>query len=103
MDPLSAISLASTIINFVEYSLKAVEVCREIRDDAEAATRRNKELEEVARDVRGFTTELECRKQDVPEAISKVALKCTEAAQELLKVKIVSFRLLLVSFGRRLT
>ena len=58
LDPVSAIGVAAAAIQFLQFSLQVLDVCRQIRDDAEAASDANKELEEYSRTLQGLNKDL---------------------------------------------
>ncbi|KAK3701676.1 hypothetical protein LTR37_015328 [Vermiconidia calcicola] len=84
MDPLSALAIATTAVQFIDFSLKTLEICRQIQNDADSATIRNKEIEEAARGVKDFEKQLiSSQRQEVPEGMVEIFKKCAVTADEL--------------------
>ena len=48
MDPLSGLSVACTVVQFIDYGLRTVRVCKEVYESNDGITRRNAELKERA-------------------------------------------------------
>lgn len=54
LDPLTAISLASAIVQFVDFSLKIVSQTQEIYQSASGATRENVTISEITEDIKAL-------------------------------------------------
>ena len=89
MDPLSALGLASAIVQFVDFGFILVSECRELYESINGATKENFELETITKDLAQLTTNL------LPEAshglpsqndnaLRKLAQMCRDIAKELL-------------------
>ncbi|KAK8088288.1 hypothetical protein PG997_003249 [Apiospora hydei] len=85
MDPVSAVGIAAAAAQFIGIGIKAAALCKEIRDNADSSTDRNKALESLVRETRESRKELlTSPPQRVPRRISDLATKCAQAADELL-------------------
>ena len=86
MDPISALGAAAAAVQFLDISLKALEVCRQVRDDEKSSTARNKELEDALRSLKGVRKDLESPTTQTSKNIKDVARKCASTHDELLKL-----------------
>ncbi|KAK8055212.1 hypothetical protein PG993_000439 [Apiospora rasikravindrae] len=87
MDPVSAVGIAAAAAQFIGIGIKAAKLCKEIRDNADYSTDRNKALESLVRDTQQSRKELLTNPpQRVPRRISDLATKCAQAADELLQL-----------------
>ncbi|KAK7951082.1 uncharacterized protein PG986_006810 [Apiospora aurea] len=87
MDPVSAVGIAVAAAQFVGIGIKAAALCKEIRDNADFSTDRNKALESLVRETRESRKELlTSPPQRLPRRISDLATKCALAADELLQL-----------------
>ncbi|KAK4973356.1 hypothetical protein LTR42_005341 [Elasticomyces elasticus] len=86
MDPASAIGVAAAVLQFLEFSVKILKTCKEIRDDANSATQNNKELEKAARTLEDFRAELGwvTRSKQANRRIVTIAYECAQTAKELI-------------------
>lgn len=85
MDPVSALGVAAAVNQFLDVAAKALETCRQIRDDATSSAKRNKELEQAAVVLKDLRKELEStQRNQAPRRIVEAAKSCTGAADELL-------------------
>ncbi|KAK5710456.1 hypothetical protein LTR15_012967 [Elasticomyces elasticus] len=86
MDPASAIGVAAAVLQFLEFSVKVLKTCKEIRDDANSATQNNKELEKAARILEDFRAELGSvmRSKQANRRIVTIAYECAQTAKELI-------------------
>jgi hypothetical protein len=89
MDPISAISLAAATVQFLQFGLGALAVCKQIRDNVDHATDGNRELEDSIRRLH------EIRKDLTPAAMPRgtsnrhvveAALECSQLSDELLQI-----------------
>jgi tRNA(Ile2) C34 agmatinyltransferase TiaS len=87
MDPVSSVSIAAAVVQFLDAGLKLLTICREIRDDLGSSTERNRELEEAARLLKGSMQEIErAQTSRVPRRILAMAKSCAGTNDELIKV-----------------
>ncbi|KAK7978157.1 hypothetical protein PG988_005647 [Apiospora saccharicola] len=85
MDPASAVGVAAASAQFLGIALKAIRLCYQIRDNADSATDRNKELEEFARQLKGSNAKLTSPTAGwVPRRITDVAKKCDRLTKDFL-------------------
>ncbi|KAK5707469.1 hypothetical protein LTR97_000003 [Elasticomyces elasticus] len=86
MDPASAIGVAAAVLQFLEFSVKVLKTCKEIRDDANSATQNNRELEKAARTLEDFRAELGSvmRSKHANRRIVTIAYECAQTAKELI-------------------
>ncbi|KAK5734944.1 hypothetical protein LTR17_008577 [Elasticomyces elasticus] len=86
MDSVSAIGVAAAVLQFLEFSVKILKTCKEIRDDANSATQNNKELEKAARTLEHFRAELGSvmRSKQANRRIVTIAYECAQTAKELI-------------------
>ncbi|KAK4908430.1 hypothetical protein LTR49_022698 [Elasticomyces elasticus] len=86
MDPASAIGVAAAVLQFLEFTVKVLKTCKEIRDDANSATQNNKELEQSARTLEHFRAELGSviRSKQANRRIVTIAYECAQTAKELM-------------------
>ncbi|KAK5685480.1 hypothetical protein LTS10_003559 [Elasticomyces elasticus] len=86
MDPASAIGVAAAVLQFLEFSVKVLKTCKEIRDDANSATQNNKELEQSARTLEHFRAELGSvvQSKQANRRIVTIAYECAQTAKELI-------------------
>lgn len=87
MDPVSAVGIAAAAAQFIGVGIKAARLCKEIRDNADSSTDKNKTLESLVREARESRKELlTCPPQRAPRRISDLATRCVQAADELLQL-----------------
>ncbi|KAK8125788.1 uncharacterized protein PG998_001547 [Apiospora kogelbergensis] len=87
MDPVSAVGIAAAAAQFIGVGIKAARLCKEIRDNADSSTDKNKTLESLVREARESRKELlTCPPQRAPRRISDLATRCVQAADELLQI-----------------
>ena len=89
LDPLTALSVAGTIVQFIDFSTKLISKGNEIYYSADGTSIGNAELEVIANNLR----ELGARLQQVPhpgtaenEALRRLAKQCEIVAKELVLV-----------------
>lgn len=92
MDPLTALSVATATIQFVEFGSKILKLCAEIRENAKGTTEANAEIEsstqrlqEIQRLLKPVEVTEDVPEQDV-QAIEDARRECEEAAIELLQL-----------------
>jgi thiamine biosynthesis lipoprotein ApbE len=88
LDPLSALNVATAVTQFLSFSANALELCKEIRDDAHGATNANKSLEhsiqdfnDIARDIRAAASQ-----DSSGRRLSSTAKQCVTLSDDLLKL-----------------
>ncbi|GIZ46973.1 hypothetical protein CKM354_001007500 [Cercospora kikuchii] len=89
MDAISALSVATATVQFLDFSLQALALCRQIRDDAQGSTAVNAQLSAYARDVRNAAQELQRTSTNNTPAgrqIVNVARQCIATSEELTNV-----------------
>lgn len=58
MDPVSALSVAAAAVQFFQFSLEALRLCKEIRDDTQHTTAYNKQLESTTKELKDALEQL---------------------------------------------
>lgn len=89
MDPLSALGVAAAAVQFIDFSLQTIAVCRQIHEDGSGATKQNRELEEHAHSIRSMRNELQKETTSATPAgkqVKEEVKKCIEAANDLLEL-----------------
>jgi hypothetical protein len=93
MDPLSALSVAGTVVQFVDFSIKILSTTHKLYNSASGNLPAHEELEYVTTDISRFATKLRqpLRGHGVPASSSQpgadledICTKCDEVAQDLL-------------------
>ena len=86
LDPLSSLSLASTLITFVDFGVKLISNAREIHRSATSSS--HQDLETTTNHLRHICSELDAGQQHVTEAsaqaLTALTQKCRSLAQDLL-------------------
>ncbi|KAL3443588.1 hypothetical protein BJX65DRAFT_311748 [Aspergillus insuetus] len=89
MEPLTAVSLAGTILQFIDFSSKLVAGTYEVYRSASGATAENEDITTVISDLKEVTSELDV---DIPgrgkheKALKALATKCADLSGQLLAV-----------------
>ncbi len=86
LDPVTALGVAASAVQFLDLGLQALSLCRQIRDDYEGATAANKELETYSMNLKELSTELTTSTGSTNAAgrrISKIAKDCLSDADSL--------------------
>ncbi|RMY97985.1 hypothetical protein D0862_07803 [Hortaea werneckii] len=88
MEALAALGVAAASVQFLDFALQALALCRQIRDDAQGATATNKELESYSRSIKDLSKELKSGQADnaCGRRIKAVAQACIAKTEELLKL-----------------
>lgn len=96
LDPLTALSLAATVVQFVDFSCKLLSKGHEIYASADGASVGNREVELIAKDLRNLNARLNgsvaTRRATNPnltnseKALVDLSLNCSAVADELLVV-----------------
>ena len=99
LDPLSALSLAGTVVQFVDFTIKVMTKGREIYNSTSGSLAVNEELEIVTNDLLRLTerlkesthpeTQIKTLSMD-EQALEAIAVNCTSIGQELLELWICS-------------
>lgn len=80
IDPLSAISLASAIVQFVDFSTKIIHGAREVYGSASGATEENRSLEVVVQNMRNLSSEFgsmdPSQQNEDEKALCRLAKEC---------------------------
>jgi len=91
LDPLTAISLASAVVQFVDFSVKLVSAGHELYEKGSLAD--NDEVEQITQDLANLTEELGADRPAAAKqlsqdeiAIKKLARSCKELADDMLAV-----------------
>ncbi|KAI7328881.1 hypothetical protein KC315_g6432 [Hortaea werneckii] len=86
MEALAALGVAAASVQFLDFALQALALCRQIRDDAQGATVTNKELEDYSRSIKGLSQELEAGQADNASGrrIKAVGQVCIAKTEEIL-------------------
>lgn len=88
MEALAALGVAAASVQFLDFALQALALCRQIRDDAQGATATNKELENYSRSLKGLSQELKSGQADnfSGRRIKVIAQDCIAKTKELLEL-----------------
>ncbi|RMZ00438.1 hypothetical protein D0864_03732 [Hortaea werneckii] len=88
MEAVAALGVAAASVQFLDFALQALALCRQIRDDAQGATATNKELESYSQSLEGLSKELKSGQADnaCGRRIKAVAQACIAKTEELLKL-----------------
>jgi hypothetical protein len=88
MDPLTAIGLASAIVQFVDYSTKIIHGAKEIYDSATGSTEENQSLEHVVIEMQHLSQKLDHsqngQETDDERALSRLAAECKSLSDQIL-------------------
>ena len=90
LDPGTALNVATATVQFISFSLEALELCRQIRDDTQGATAANKALEASTKELnallKDLQTQLATNSSQTGKRISKVTADCLASADDLVKL-----------------
>ena len=89
LDPVSAIGVTAAALDFLQHGLDALDLCRQIRDDAEGATATNKALESSTEELKDIVETLRpavSTPNHATRSISSLASQYIALADELLKL-----------------
>ena len=92
MDPLSAVSLASTVVQFLDFGIKLVAKTHEIYNSAEGAEVRNIELDAIAQNFVSLNQRVRSRSRKVcayaisedEKALEAMTEQCNKVGEELI-------------------
>lgn len=88
MDPLTAISLASAIVQFIDFSSKLVDGARQIYDSASGATEADRSLEVIANEMQRCASKLDNpdiqSQSEDDRALCRLAKECKILSDQLL-------------------
>jgi ATP-dependent exoDNAse (exonuclease V) beta subunit len=92
MEALAALSVAAATVQFVDFGLETLKLCRQIRQNEKGATEANAqieqaitELQEIQKLFKPAVTYQGVAPQDI-QIIAKARKECDEAANELLQL-----------------
>jgi hypothetical protein len=88
MDPFTAIGLASSIVQFVDFSTKLINGAREVYNSASGMTEENKSLESIVNEMKQLSSKLlptthHSRSED-EKALCRVAAECNILSDQIL-------------------
>lgn len=89
MDPISAVGVAAAAVEFLTFGLHALELCREIRDAQDGATKANQDLESATKDINDIIKDLSTSTRNAntgQRRIIALARDCLASSDELLKL-----------------
>jgi predicted kinase len=94
LDPLSAISLASSIVQFVDFTSKVVSGARELRNSEKGSTAANQELDDLASDIKTYVQKIQYTEDSIKgteasgnsETLKRLSQQCEKIASDLLEV-----------------
>ncbi|KAI6886235.1 hypothetical protein KC363_g2281 [Hortaea werneckii] len=88
MEALAALCVAAASVQFLDFALQALTLCRQIRDDAQGATATNKELDSYSRSIKDLSKELKSTQADNASGrrIKAVAQTCIAKTEDLLNL-----------------
>ena len=88
LDPLSAIGLASAIVQFVDFSAEIIDGAREVYGSMSGATERNRSLEVVVSQMRNLISQLSTtdssQQSEDEKALRRLANECKILADQIL-------------------
>jgi hypothetical protein len=88
MDPLTAISLASSIVQFIDYSTKLIHGAKEIYGSVTGATEENHRLENVTAEMQTLSLKLlpqqDAQQTEDEQALSRLAAECKILSDQIL-------------------
>ncbi|KAL5331546.1 hypothetical protein ACEPPN_001080 [Leptodophora sp. 'Broadleaf-Isolate-01'] len=88
MDPLTAISLASSIVQFIDYSTKLIHGAKEIYGSVTGATEENYRLENVTAEMQTLSLKLlprqDAQQTEDEQALSRLAAECKILSDQIL-------------------
>ncbi|KAI7311436.1 hypothetical protein KC315_g12316 [Hortaea werneckii] len=86
MEAVAALGVAAASVQFLDFALQALALCRQIRDDAQGATATNKELESYSQSLNDLSKELRSGQADNASGrrIKTVAQACIAKTEDLL-------------------
>ncbi|OAL39468.1 hypothetical protein AYO20_01338 [Fonsecaea nubica] len=88
LDPVSAISLAAAIVQFVDFSAEVIQGVREVNGSISGATERNRSLEVVVSEMRNlvlkFSKPHHSQQSEDEKALNRVADECRILAEQII-------------------
>jgi hypothetical protein len=88
MDPLTAISLASSVVQFVDYSTKVIHGAVEIYGSVSGTTEQNQRLETITGELQALSLKLVLpdgvQQSDDERALSRLAAECDIVSKQIL-------------------
>ncbi len=88
MDPVAAIGLAGTIVQFVDFSWKLLSETRDLYDSSTGVSADNDVLEKISKDLTNLNDALTAPSTAgaIPDRLRNLACQCKGAAEELFEV-----------------
>jgi hypothetical protein len=90
MDPVSALSVAASVIQFVDYGTRVISKARELYTSADGALSANSEIEEATTRLQALSGSLKADEgleraplDETDTALDKICKECSEVSQEL--------------------
>jgi hypothetical protein len=86
LDPLTALSVAANVVQFIDFGLKATSKAREIHKSPNGALKENTRIETLTKDIAGATAKLEASAAATSgnESLDDLCQQCATAANDLL-------------------
>ncbi|KAI6798925.1 hypothetical protein KC361_g3183 [Hortaea werneckii] len=86
MEAVAALGVAAASVQFLDFALQVLALCRQIRDDAQGATAANEALESYSRSIKDLSQELKSGQADNASGrrIKTVAQACIAKTEDLL-------------------
>ncbi|KAF2680755.1 hypothetical protein K458DRAFT_87340 [Lentithecium fluviatile CBS 122367] len=90
MDPVTAVGLAASIIQFIDIGTKIFSTAKEMRETATGMTSENRRTADIIGEIRNLSAKLE-NLEKVPQtedekALCRLASECRELSQQILKL-----------------
>jgi len=90
MDPFTAIGLASSIVQFVDYSTRLLSDAREIYTSVSGSTDQNKSLETITTEMKALSAKLSLpansTQSEDEKALRRIATECESVSKEILSL-----------------
>ena len=91
LDPLTAVSLASAVVQFIDFSIKILTETQEIYQSVSGTTRKNVTIGEITQDTRELSQNVTrnrymCQGQAYDAALVRLAESCEKEADALLLI-----------------
>jgi len=88
MDPMTALGLASNIVQFVDFSTKLVNAAIDIHHSVSGATKDNQSLEDIVREMEMLSVRLDppttCPQTDDERALCRLSADCRTLSRQIL-------------------
>jgi hypothetical protein len=93
MDPVSALSVAASVIQFVDYGTRVISKARELYTSADGALSANSKIEEATTRLQALSGSLKADEglqiaplDETDTALDKICKECSEVSQELVEM-----------------